>query len=431
MKYEKQILSDGLYMVSRSDGTRSVELITPERIKHWADQHKAMTEAGLRIPAPDYHDTDANPNNPNGSKSNYGWWDAMTADIGQDEDGAQRMFLNGELDVPIESDAEKIGKTVKETSIYAEPEFVDGNGNIWKDVLTHVAVVVKPIEPNQPNFIPKSENALALSMSHQRLPVQMSFDQMTSLGVATEGKPVSIGNLRTLLASVANLYLSPDVTNEELPKALEIALKQKELDMDGKNGGSLTQPPDGSNFNEVPIVMAQQQQQTQFTQNPITNTQSTQVQQTQQPVQQTQQPVESKTDPILMSVQQQNQVLISEATANRKAQLIQRLGVLKQRGLVADTQIENYTNRINEIQMSINPEGTGFSTPVVESEISALERVTLPMPANSPTIAMANENNNGGLQVHTNPMPVNSDNVVTDERADEIVNALFGTPNGQ
>jgi len=120
-KFKKEILTEGLYVTGDGNGGRQVSFVPKKRIKHWADQHAEMVKAGIRVPAPELHAEDEDPNKyitEAGSKSNYGFWEQLSLGEKVDEDGTVLATLEGVLDVPLESDAERIGNTVRETSIY-------------------------------------------------------------------------------------------------------------------------------------------------------------------------------------------------------------------------------------------------------------------------------------------------------------------------
>ena len=141
MRFKKPIVTTGVYTIP-GDTPRKVE-VTSDRLNHWADQFHSMKSAGVSVPAPWNHSTEALPMSVGNdgtlprSDINAGWWDKVWV-----EDNT----LWGELDVPQNEDAVKIGTSVKESSIYVRPSFVDGSGNEWKDSLMHIALVTHPIE---------------------------------------------------------------------------------------------------------------------------------------------------------------------------------------------------------------------------------------------------------------------------------------------
>jgi len=429
MKFEKQILTEGLYVVGDGKGGRKVELITSDRLKHWADQHKKMIQAGLDVTAPAIHNPKAIPENKTdpkrwsateGSKSNYGFWESISATELLDESGAPVMALNGVLDVPREEDASRIGKTVKSTSIYAVPEFIDGNGNIWKDVLTHIYVGNSTIEPGQKNFLPVREGELAVAMSH-RLPIAMS--EFNIPGLMEGDIEANSEDLWEMLEKVAGLAVPRGISPELLPQALLAALKQKQLSEAHREGGTVSKPPSKSQLHEVPVVMS-------------TNQQSNgAVQQTAAPgpVKTEVIPPDNKTsEAVSMSqfqdVQQQNSGLLTYITGNKKTELKNRLALLRQRNIISDDEtFKNFIQKVDGItSMSFDDQNQVIPT-IVESQISALEAVRVPMPTNQPIVAMATQDAGGNFVIQPNPTPVTDPGTdVTEERASSIVDALMG-----
>jgi hypothetical protein len=415
-RFKKKILSEGLWVTGDGKGNRRVEVITSDRIKHWAEQHAEMRKAGLKVPAPEWHDPKATPETEvKGSKSNYGFWEELTVNAG--DDGAS---LEGYLDVGDRSDAEKIGNSVRETSIYAVPEFIDGTGRVWKDVLAHVAVVTNPIEPGQSNFEPVSdEHHLALSMSH-RVPIAMdTMNEMNAmLSPAGEANP---NDLYKMLEEVAGISIPQGTPAEQLAQALLAALQQKQLsEAKNREGGTVTNPPKDSQLHEVPVTMSNNQPAAGATK--------------QVPAAQPQTPPVEQNDEtaIAMShLKQQNAGLLSYVTSGKKNELLTRIKALKARGVIVDENVEQgLVERVNAItSMSFDAENNVVPT-TVEAEINALETVKIKMPSGQrqPMVAMAQQDEAGNFVIQPQQIPDNDPSMgVTDERADQIMNMLGGT----
>lgn len=408
-KFEKEILTPGLYAVSDAKGNRHAKLITKEMISHWVKQHNEMRKSGLNIPAPAYHDKQAVPENkPSSSKENFGFWEELK----QDESGK----LVGVLDVPLESDAEKIGKTVKETSIFAVPKFVDGLGREWNNVITHIACCTQPIEPGQNNFKP-ANNELAIAMSHRIISMGVEDFASTLTGNVNdledndgEGnnspQMINTTDVFMLLEKVAKVKLPPNTSDEDFREALVAALLQKQLS-EGNNsvGGTVLKPPPKSEISEVPVVMSVNQQNG-----------GAQVQQNLVDVETV------MSHPAFKSIQSQNQGMLTLLANNLKADLKSRVAKLRQRNVINDETKVGYESEIESIQMSFDNSGSPVN-PLVQSKIEALESVVIPNLNVNPVIAMANESN-GQLQIENNK--VLNAGLVDDGRADEIVNSLLG-----
>lgn len=142
-KFKKKVLEEGVYQ--SPDGVIN---ITKDRIKHWADSFKQMKSAGLKIPIPWGHHSKAIPDYDERefyeSKYNGGYIE----DLQSDKDGA----LIAIIDIPREEDSTRIGTSVREVSPQIETAWKDGKGNVWSDVITHLALVTHPVVPGQDNF---------------------------------------------------------------------------------------------------------------------------------------------------------------------------------------------------------------------------------------------------------------------------------------
>ena len=400
MKFKKEILQEGLYVVSDGKGGRAVQLLDRNRFDHWVKQAKAMKDAGLNIPAPDFHDPKAVPGERVGSKSNYGFWEDLTLVDTVDSSGNAVKAMEGFLDVPNEDDAKKIGTSVRETSIYAVPEFIDGHGNVWKDVLTHIAVVTKPIEPGQKNFI-RDNGELAISMS-QHLPISMS--DVPNM-VMTDSE-VNVDDLYELLEKVAGICI-PRTSPELMASALLNALRQKQLSEKNRGaGGTMSKPPEGSELYEVPVVMS--------------NNNDSAASAVQKPELT---PEIVMSHPAFKNLESQNQGLVKLMANGKKTELRNRLDALVKRNLISVEDSKDYLTRIDAIQMSFDGENEPL-VPAVELQIQALEKVKLPASV-SPVVQTGLPH---GLVEMANPTPY-ADGVVDDARADEIVKNLFNTTN--
>lgn len=175
-EYRKIILTPNVYSVKTRKGRKLVP-VTKTLLKNVAKTANEMIEAGLRIPAPFAHwdengvapsplldqETDAETNKKKiwSSDLNAGFWKKFEAT----NDGE----LAGYVDIADEYES-KVGTTIKETSVFLEPEYTDGLGRTWSNALRHVALVTNAVEPNQKNFelvdtSPEYSLSMAFSMS--------------------------------------------------------------------------------------------------------------------------------------------------------------------------------------------------------------------------------------------------------------------------
>ena len=113
---------------------RTVE-VTPDRIEAWADAFGRMKSAGIGVPFPYDHS--------GASKDNAGFVQDMFC-----EDG-RLMFV---VDVPKAEDAQNMGATIREVSVSITPDFVDGTGRHWGEVIDHIAPCTYPVVTHQDNF---------------------------------------------------------------------------------------------------------------------------------------------------------------------------------------------------------------------------------------------------------------------------------------
>lgn len=462
MKFKKQILRPGVYFVNDGNNGRRLEYITAERLKHWADQHKKMVSAGLHVPAPAIHKKEAEPTNSlKTSKDNYGWWEQIEF---------TGNALEGVVDIPVKADQERIGKTVKEVSIYAKPKFIDGLGNEWKDVLTHIAIITNPIEPNQKNFEKVEDGSLSVAMSDI---VQMSSNQLQTLdkkmkakkkknkllsndsmgddaeeeegmeedmseemddessedmeneneGEDIEGmegqedmEPLldSSTDIYTLLQEIAGIAIPKGTTDAKLKEAITNALLQKQLsERKNRSGGTIKTPPANSNVNEVPVVMSNNNNGSAGG-NQTTSNQTETVS------------IETvMSHPTFKAMESQNKGILGVLTNSKKQELRSRLNNLRQRNVISSEEdLANYNQQIDSIVMSFGNDGNPLVTQI-ETAITALEGVKIPMPANQPIVAMAQSDSSGNFVIQ--PQQVPTGGPVNDARAEEIVKNLFGS----
>ena len=394
MKFKKRVLTSGFHVVGDKKGNRKAAFIPPSRINHWVKQHKAMRKSGLNIPAPEYHASEENPNKylmRKGSKSNYGFWDSLEA--GTDEKG--NVTLEGVIDVPTEEDANKISNTVRETSVFSENKFLDGNGKVWEDVLTHIACVTKPIEPGQDNFAPVNAYDQSVSMSHE-----IAMD-LLGTELLNDNETMN-GDLVSLLRDVAGIEIPANLEVDKMQEFLMVALKQKQLtDSSVNDGGTESKPPKNSDKHEVPVVMSQQTQRNGAV--PTTAPQVTTP--VEQPIVETASTTEvPASDPQQVVMAQQHAGMMNHLSEERKKSARSRLNNLQRRGIVKDENtIKSYTEQIDAIQMSFTAEGKPELTPI-EMTLNNLELIKGSQLENPPMVAMATQTE-GGVVVEHNPIP--------------------------
>lgn len=227
-KFKKVIATPGTYQgTDMVNGGKAEQKQDVARLKAYAEKFNQMRAAGLEVPAPAKHllnivpvksDDDVTKASMVGSKANYGFWEKLEVNA----DGA----LEGIVDVPLAEDAERIGKTVLATSPMIHSEWTDGNGKVWKDVITHIALVNQPIEAGQTNFVPVL--AMAHSMGFDELKIVAlggSPDDDTTIGGSKEGINAKTATVKDALAILkqCGLTLPPDTTPENLVEYIVVA----------------------------------------------------------------------------------------------------------------------------------------------------------------------------------------------------------------
>jgi hypothetical protein len=126
---------------------------TPRRIRHWLSMFKRMKKKGLPVPIPWEHQEGAKPDPAarlaNQAKHNAGHVDDMFLD----RNGA----LWGKLNIPRDDHARQIKENVKFVSPEIDDEWEDGDGEVWHDIITHVAVTPRPVHYKQKPFGTKAK----------------------------------------------------------------------------------------------------------------------------------------------------------------------------------------------------------------------------------------------------------------------------------
>jgi hypothetical protein len=188
MKIWKEVISPGEVFYTGADGKPAKLDATPEDIRYWHDQGKAMLASGLSIPIPLEHDTDCLPltvaeKAAKQLKSNTGWVEDYAIRPGDK--------LYSLCNVEDEEAARKLPSTIKFTSPWLN-SFQDGNGKKWDGVITHLALTNRPRIVRQEPF--KLQNiAAALSL----LPAQATTRKalpaggiaISRAGILDKGKP--------------------------------------------------------------------------------------------------------------------------------------------------------------------------------------------------------------------------------------------------
>lgn len=138
-------------------------VVTPERIRRWADQHSQMRALGIKTPVPWGHQRSAFPQYAGeqqylAAKLNAGYFDRLEASA----DGRQLRAVIDAPGVDVENGnlvtlaelpgGPKVKAAISEVSAAITKKFKDGKGRVWDDVITHVAITPLPVWAGQEGF---------------------------------------------------------------------------------------------------------------------------------------------------------------------------------------------------------------------------------------------------------------------------------------
>jgi len=192
-RFRKVVTTAGKYVVGDGKGGRQEAILTAERFNNWVNNFKKLKSKGYLIPAPFDHDNQnslpirmGNDGSPP-ALNNAGFVDELAVETIDGVPSLVAVFnIDGDTKDP-NSLAYKVGKTVKETSVYVRPNYLDGVGEKYEgEVPMHVALVTHAIEPGQSNFQPIG-NDIAVAMSQR---VVMAADKLSgNIGNTDDEKP--------------------------------------------------------------------------------------------------------------------------------------------------------------------------------------------------------------------------------------------------
>lgn len=129
-KFLKDLITVGEYVSNQTRFT-----ITRKDLDRWVENGKRFLAAGNQIPVPDGHTDDATANR------------GYVLELFREDD-----TLFGVIEM-IGDDGIKTAARSK-VSINTEPDYTDGKGNHYDDLITHVALTNSPVVPDQDGFMP-------------------------------------------------------------------------------------------------------------------------------------------------------------------------------------------------------------------------------------------------------------------------------------
>ena len=135
-RFRKEVIREGTWV----HPTRNFRLaVTRDRMQRWVEKFRLMRKRGIRVPVPFGHSYDP--------KDNAGFVEDLELD---------GNVLVAVLSIPRDEDARKMGTTVRDVSISVNPDFRDGQGRRYGEVIEHVALTTRPVVPGQGDFVPLS-----------------------------------------------------------------------------------------------------------------------------------------------------------------------------------------------------------------------------------------------------------------------------------
>lgn len=157
----KQVVRPGTFWIKGVPRT-----FTDPEIDHFLTQGKKMVAKGLPIRFPLEHQSWADPDkfvDGDERKAKETLYNkGFVTDYKKDENGA----LWSEIDVPDEEFAKKLEKEIRYVSPRIRKEFQDADGEVWNNVITHVAATPVPVDFRQSPFgTPLKEGEAAVVMS--------------------------------------------------------------------------------------------------------------------------------------------------------------------------------------------------------------------------------------------------------------------------
>ena len=158
-QFWKELIREGRWVNAKAGFTLEVDAA---RLAQWKQNFRAMADAGIRVPVPWGHSYDP--------RDNAGFVEEIEL-----RDGG----LWARLNVPNEDDAAKVGATVRAVSVSVNPNFIDGSGRSWGEVIEHVALTNYPVVTDQGDFIQagdegEEKRAIALELAPDDKPVDFA-----------------------------------------------------------------------------------------------------------------------------------------------------------------------------------------------------------------------------------------------------------------
>jgi len=207
VSFWKELIREGRWVNAKAGCTLHVDR---GRLAQWARNFHEMAGAGIRVPVPWGHSYDP--------RDNAGFVEEIEL-----RDGGLWALLN----VPNDDDAAKVGSTVRAVSVSINPNFVDGGGRNWGEVIEHVALTNYPVVTDQGDFIQagdegEGKRAIALELAPDEQPVdfaamgqQLGIEGELNHGNFTDAVRLRFGELNAELESCRTELMELRATHVE------------------------------------------------------------------------------------------------------------------------------------------------------------------------------------------------------------------------
>jgi len=207
VSFWKELIREGRWVNAKAGFTLHVDR---GRLAQWARNFHEMAGAGIRVPVPWGHSYDP--------RDNAGFVEEIEL-----RDGGLWALLN----VPNDDDAAKVGSTVRAVSVSINPNFVDGGGRNWGEVIEHVALTNYPVVTDQGDFIQagdegEGKRAIALELAPDEQPVdfaaiaeQLGIEGELNHGNFTDAVRLRFGELNAELESCRTELMELRATHVE------------------------------------------------------------------------------------------------------------------------------------------------------------------------------------------------------------------------
>lgn len=290
--FRKVIVRPGVFSTKNpKTGKRTIKAVTKDYLKSVCETANEMIKDGIRIPGPYAHKDEKGivPNvvftkdgvEVDGETSTPPIWNsAINAGFWQRFEQDAKGQLVGFVDLPgdvkdLNTPSGKVRNTIKETSVFVEPEFTDGLGKVRKNALRHVALVTGAVEPNQEDFeLVDTDNqyalAMSFSMSDEVSGATVDEPEKTPSGPETESntdtEPTSkedetscaanISEIVSLIKDKLGYEMPSDTTDKNFIDRLRTILVSIQSDSNPEENEDLTKKPEKAETESSPVIMS-------------------------------------------------------------------------------------------------------------------------------------------------------------------------------